>query len=60
MHPDIAYQLFSQRHAELFSEAAQHRVVRETQQARPGGRVRRRVDRRWWWQVLRPDQARAE
>lgn len=59
MHPDIAYQLFNQRHAELFAEAAQHRRVRETRQARPGGRVRRRVDRRWW-QVLRPDQAWAE
>jgi hypothetical protein len=56
MHPDIAYQLFSQRHAELFAEAAQYRRVRETRQARPGGRVRR-ADRRWWWQVLRPDQA---
>ena len=47
MHPDIAYQLFSQRHAELFAEAAQHRQVRETRQARPSGRVRQ-VDRRWW------------
>ena len=56
MHPDIAYKLFNQRHAELFAEAAQHRRVRETRQARPGGRVGRRVDRRWW-QVLRLDQA---
>jgi hypothetical protein len=59
MHPDIAYQQFSQRHAELIAEAAQHRRVRETRQARHGGRVRRRADRRWW-QVLRPDQARAQ
>jgi hypothetical protein len=56
MHPDIAYQLFSQRHAELVAEAGQHRRVQETREARPDGRVRRRVDRRWW-QVLRPDQA---
>ena len=56
MHPDIAYQLFNQRHAELFAEAAQHRRVRETRQAQPNGRVRRRVARRWW-QVLRADQA---
>jgi hypothetical protein len=56
MHPDIAYRLFNQRQAELFAEAAQHRRVRETRQARPSGRVRRRVDRRWW-QVLQPDQA---
>jgi hypothetical protein len=56
VHPDIAYQLFSQRHPELFAEAAQHRRVRGARQARPSGKVRRRVDRRWW-QVLRPDQA---
>jgi hypothetical protein len=56
MHPDIAYRLFNQRHAELFAEAGQHRRVRESRQARPGGGVRRRVDRRWW-QVLRPGQA---
>ena len=56
MHPDIAYRLFSQRQGELFAEAAQHRRVRETRQARPNGRVRRRVARRWW-QVLRPVQA---
>ena len=56
MHPDIAYRLFNQRHAELFAEAAQHRRVRETRQARPPGRVRHRVYRRWW-QVLRPDHA---
>ena len=56
MHPDIAYQLLSQRHAALFAEAAQHRRVRETRQARPSVRVRHRVDRRWW-QVLRPDRA---
>ncbi len=59
MHPDIAYQLFSQRHAELVAEAAQHRRVRTARQARPGGRVRRRVDRRWW-QTLPPDQAWAD
>jgi hypothetical protein len=56
MHPDIAYQLFSQRHAELFAEAARHRRVRETRQARPSGNVRGRVDR-WWWRTLLPDQA---
>ena len=34
MHPDIAYQLFSQRHAELFAEAAHHR--RSGRPGKPG------------------------
>jgi hypothetical protein len=59
MHPDIAHRLFSQRHAELVAKAAQHRLVRQSRQARPGGRVRPRVDRSWW-QTLPPDQAWAD
>jgi hypothetical protein len=59
MHPDIAYRLFGQRHAELCVEATHQRLLREARKARPGGRGRRRVDR-WWWRILVSDHAWAE
>ncbi|HET6754474.1 MAG TPA: hypothetical protein VFH23_11055 [Jiangellaceae bacterium] len=55
MHPDIAYRLADQRHAELIAAVAQHRLVDEAKHPRAGlaGRL---VARRWWW-VLGPGRA---
>jgi len=55
MHPDIAYRLADQRHAELIAAVAHQRLVDEAKQAR-AGLADRLVARRWWW-VLRPNRA---
>ena len=56
MHPDIAYRLFDQRHAELVTAVAHQRLVDEAKHARAGLAGRRRPARRWWW-VRGPSRA---
>ena len=56
MHPDIAYQLADQRHAELSAAVAYQRLVDEAKQAHAGPADRRPLARRWWW-VLGPSRA---
>ncbi len=34
MHPDIAYRLFDQRHAELIAAVAHQRLINETRKTR--------------------------
>jgi hypothetical protein len=55
MHPDIAYRLADQRHAELIAAVTHQRLVDQAKQARDrlAGRL---VARRWWW-VLGPNRA---
>ena len=48
MHPDIAYRLADQRHAELIAAVAHQRLVDEAKPAH-AGLAGRRVARRWWW-----------
>jgi hypothetical protein len=55
MHPDIAYRLADQRHAELVAAVAHQRLVDEAKPSR-GLAGRRLVARRWWW-VLGPNRA---
>ena len=56
MHPDIAYRLADQRHAELIAAVAHQRLVDEAKPSRAGLAGRRLVARRWWW-VLGPNRA---
>jgi hypothetical protein len=56
MHPDIAYRLADQRHAELIAAVTQHRLVDAAKPSRERLAGRRLVVRRWWW-VLGPDRA---
>ena len=56
MHPDIAYQLADQRHAELVAAVAHQRLVDEGKDAHAGLAGQRRLARRWWW-VLGPSRA---
>ena len=56
MHPDIAYRLADQRHAELIAAVAHQRLVDQAKHARERLAGRRLVARRWWW-VLGPNRA---
>jgi hypothetical protein len=56
MHPDIAYQLADQRHAELIAAVAYQRLVNEANHAHASHAGRPRLARRWWW-VLVPNRA---
>jgi hypothetical protein len=58
MHPDIAYHLADQRHAELIAEAARQRLINEARQTRTDLGGQRRSARRWWW-ILVPSRALA-
>jgi hypothetical protein len=58
MHPDIAYHLADQRHAELIAAVAHQRLVDEAKQAHAGLADRRPLARRWWW-ALAPNRALA-
>jgi hypothetical protein len=52
MHPDTAYRLVGQRHAELVTAVAQQRLVDEAKHAHAahaGLSGRLRPARRWWW-----------
>jgi hypothetical protein len=52
MHPDIAYQLTTQRHAELMADAAHQRLAKAAKQANAGLSGQHRGTRRWWWALV--------
>jgi hypothetical protein len=56
MHPDIAYRLADQRHAELMAAVAHQRLVDGAKPSRERLAGRRLVARHWSW-VLGPDRA---
>ena len=52
MHPDIAYRLAEQRHAELVAEADYYRLARQAKHSGSGTSGGRRGARRWWWALV--------